>query len=492
MTRSWTPSPQQLVIFDDIAHGNGHTVTIARAGSGKTSTVIAGLDHIPSQIRRSDVLLVAFNKSIAKELQKRAPPEVVVQTLHGYGLRRIGNNLPGRPAVDPDKLNRIISGLTSNRDTKAELRELVPLCKANLAHKPNAIGEVMDSAGIFPVEGSPEELIDLTRRALKLSREDLSCVDFDDMIWLPNLFEWQPARYSRVFIDELQDLNKAQIRLALGACMPGGRILGVGDDLQSIYAFRGADAEAIPNVVEELAAKTLPLTTTYRCARAITSLAQKYAPDLRCPEDVPLGAVRDLEGYEEIVRRARPGDFVLSRTNAPLIRLCFAFIRAGVRGVMVQGRNIGARLAGLVKKSGAGNVAELLGWVEKWRIAETERLEKLDRDSSGVIDMAAATIVICEGCGGIGDVREKIDRIFTDDAPSERRIVLSSVHQAKGLERDRVWLLRDTFLRGARWRDEETGEVMEGEPAQEEINIFYVAVTRAKSELNLVWDVKER
>lgn len=487
----WAPSPQQLAIFNDVARGNGHTVTIARAGSGKTSTVIASLDYIPQEIPRSDVLLVAFNKAIAKELQKRAPPEVVVQTLHGYGLRQIGHNLPGRVAVDPDKLNRIISGLTSNRDTKAELRELVPLCKANLAHRPEVIGEVMDAAGIFPVEVSPEELIDLTRQALKLSRSDLSCVDFDDMVWLPNLFEWTPARYARVFIDELQDLNKAQIRLALGAVKSGGRIFGVGDDLQSIYAFRGADSDAISNVVAELDAKILPLTTTYRCCQAVTALARQYAPDIRCPETAPIGIVRNIDsGYEEIVRGARPGDFVLSRTNAPLIRLCFAFVRAGVRGVMVQGRNIGARLAGLVKKSGTGNVAQLLEWIGKWRMAEMERLEKLDRDSSTVVDMAAAMAVICEGCAGISEVREKIDRIFTDDAPSEKRIVLSSVHLSKGLERDRVWLLRDTFLRGPRWRDDE-GRVVEGAPSQEEINIFYVAITRARTELNLVWEDKE-
>jgi superfamily I DNA/RNA helicase len=80
----------------------------------------------------------------------------------------------------------------------------------------------------------------------------------------------------------------------------------------------------------------------------------------------------------------------------------------------------------------------------------------------------------------VAEVLSAIERLFSDQKP-ENAVILSSTHKAKGLERDRVWLLQDTYLRSRRNR---LG-VWEG-PSQEEKNLFYVAVTRAKSELVLV------
>jgi DNA helicase II / ATP-dependent DNA helicase PcrA len=479
-----TPSPQQEAIFADISGGEGHTCVVARAGSGKTSTIVAGLNCIPQEIPRNETLMVAFNKSIAAELKTRAPDGVEVATLHSYGLRQIGYNLPRRPAVDGEKLSRIVSTLSSNRDVKAELRRVVGFCKANLAHSAIAVDRMLDEVGIVLPEGvGREEMVDLTRAALKESRKDVATVDFDDMIWFPCVFDWGMTTYARVFVDETQDLNSAQVKLALGACRPGGRILAVGDDKQAIYAFRGADAQAIPNLVRDLKARTLPLTTTYRCAKAITALAARYVPDFECPATAPDGEVNEIVGWDSILRGARPGDAVLSRTNAELVRLCFAFIRAGIRGVSIQGKDVGGRLLALVRKARTENVAQLREWVAKWRDSEIERLIGLDRDPSGIADTAETLLVITEGCDSVSRVVEKVEALFTDDAPSHRRIVLSSTHKFKGLERERVWLLRDTYLRTYGRTDEE-----DPQPSQENINIYYVAVTRAKTVLNLVWE----
>lgn len=57
-------SPFQLAVFADVAHGTGHTVVDAVAGSGKTSTIEAAVEHVPPRL---STMFVAFNKSIADE-----------------------------------------------------------------------------------------------------------------------------------------------------------------------------------------------------------------------------------------------------------------------------------------------------------------------------------------------------------------------------------------------------------------------------------------
>ena len=76
------PSVYQQRIFDFIANGSGSAIVEAVAGSGKTSTIVQGLNLIPNNKR---TLFLAFNKSIALELQKRIPGHVKAQTLNGMG-----------------------------------------------------------------------------------------------------------------------------------------------------------------------------------------------------------------------------------------------------------------------------------------------------------------------------------------------------------------------------------------------------------------------
>jgi len=66
----FTPSPYQQGIYDFITKGTGNAVVSAVAGSGKTTTLINALNLIPSEL---NVLFLAFNKSIAKELAERVP-----------------------------------------------------------------------------------------------------------------------------------------------------------------------------------------------------------------------------------------------------------------------------------------------------------------------------------------------------------------------------------------------------------------------------------
>src|SRR5690606_32961420 len=261
----------------------------------------------------------------------------------------------GKVKVDANKVKWILNDLYDNIelpfDQRLQVMKAVSLCKAQLVEDAEGIDKLVDAYSLdVPTESAERNsFIRKVLNVLERSRKDTARVDFDDMIWMPVVLGLKLNRYDRVFIDETQDLNAAQIELALGACKDGGRICAVGDDRQAIYAFRGADSQAIPNIVARLQAKELYLSVTYRCALSIVKQAQNYVPDLQAASNAAEGVVTFADN-DHMMREVRPGDFILSRTNAPLVRTCLQLIRER-RPATIQGRDIGAGLIALIKKS---------------------------------------------------------------------------------------------------------------------------------------------
>ena len=299
-------------------------------------------------------------------------------------------------------------------------------------------------------------------------KNDVARIDFDDMIWFPIVHKMNLEKYDFVFIDESQDLNKSQIELALGSCKPGGRVISVGDEYQAIYGFRGADSNAIQNIVDRMESKRLPLSVTYRCAKSIVKEAQVYVPAIQAAANAKEGIVADLPA-SKLVESVKPGDFILSRINAPLIGYCFELIKAGIPA-NIQGREVGKGLSALIKKSKCSDVIEFLQWLQTWREFECMRLSALNKSVDLVNDKADCLEAFCEGCKTLAEVNAAIEKIFTD-GDDKSRVILSSTHKAKGLERERVYILRDTYRPNK---------------GQEEVNLMYVAITRAISELYYV------
>lgn len=473
--RNWNAF--QEAIFRDVSEGKGHTVVIARAGSGKTSTIVESFGHVP---RGKTVLMCAFNKAIADELSARAPSGVTVSTLHSYGLRACKSAFGWKLEIDRNKVYKILDERFPNQDPKTaagkEAREivraankLVSLAKAALASTAEEIEGLADHYDV-QFECDASVLFRTCVWVLDQCRERTDVVDFDDMVWLPAVLDLPVRQFDMVFVDETQDLNKAQIELALKACRRGGRIIAVGDDRQAIYQFRGADEHAIPNLVKALKAKTMPLSVTYRCARAIVEVARRQVPDLQAAPGAPEGEVHNVD-EDYMQKHARPGDFILSRANAPLVPLCMQFLKEGRRAA-ITGRDIGASLVALVRQSEAMDVVELTTWVDKWCSRECHRLQskKPPQDVQMIVDKAECINAFCEGAETVAEVIARMEAMFSDQA-NGAHVVLSTTHKAKGLERDRAFILTGTYRpsRGV-----------------EEANLWYVAVTRAKTSLFLV------
>lgn len=146
-------SVKQLAVFEDVANGEGHTMVDAVAGSGKTTTILEAMKSVPEGC---SVLFVAFNKSIATELAKRAPAGVDVSTLHALGLKACARAL-GRPRIDGDKAKEIARAVTgaeqdfSRREWCQSVIKAVSLSKSCLA----ATAEEIDRHGHRPVRALP-------------------------------------------------------------------------------------------------------------------------------------------------------------------------------------------------------------------------------------------------------------------------------------------------------------------------------------------------
>lgn len=506
-----------------------HLVIVARAGSGKTSTLVEGLKHmrgLPTSIAPSPqqraiweqlalsrdartVCFVAFNKSIADELRGRVPPGCDAKTMHSLGNRSLFKAF-GPTDMDGDRVPNLLSKLLSMdlrtlKHTKMELlrvvSRLVSLCKMNLSVVNDAALDDLAAQYDIDMVCDRKQVYALVPQILEACQHvgDEKRIDYDDMIWLPVKLGLPVRTYDLLIVDEGQDLNRCQQALAKRC---GRRIALIGDDKQALYQFAGADSISMSRLTKELAEHdarcvTLPLTVTYRCGKAIVREAQKVVPDIEAHESNPEGEVcrANLEsspGRPSYHDQVRDGDMVVCRTNAPLVRQCLKFIMLNKRAY-IQGRaSVGAdlistctRLIGKDHLDEQGLVPLLVEKLDDWLSAEVtkenaRRSPSVERIQS-LQDRRDCIMCFCTDlCNGntatVQDVLDRIDQLFTDEKQMEG-IRLSSIHKAKGLEADSVWFLIPP--RGN--RPPSTGQQLESE-----LNLHYVACTRAKRKLTYV------
>lgn len=478
--RKW--SEQQEAIFDWFKSGKGNLVVVARAGVGKTTTAIEAVGRAPE----SRILLAAFNKKIAEELKTRLT-KGEAKTLHSVGFSIVMRNWRG-VRLD-DKRGNVLaqraadSMATDNSKAPVEVISLVQkLASKGKGMAPFAnvseLAELAFQFSLVPSEGAEENgwtvqvIAAAARKAMTAALNFDGTLDFDDMVYVPVANRWVRGTYEMVVIDEAQDMNAAQLMLATKVCLPNGRIAVIGDDRQAIYAFRGADSGSLARMEQELKATKLGLTTTYRCPKAVVAIASKLVPDFQAADTAPEGSVEEID-YEKLAETAKPGSFVLSRKNAPLARTCLKLLRNGTRA-RIEGRDIGYTLVRIVRGIKARSIPEFLVKLDKWAVKQAARANGKNAEAKveQIEDQRATLSYLAEGMAGMAELTTRIEELFADTNGSNQFVVCSSVHRAKGLEADTVYILRDTLYPGGRQNEEEQ-------------NIEYVAVTRAKNKL--VW-----
>jgi superfamily I DNA/RNA helicase len=491
-----TPTVEQEAIYAALRTTRDSLIVEARAGSGKTTTILTAL----AQMKEASILLVAFNKEIADTLTKRLPPPkprqtIQARTLHSAGLQ-ILNGLRQGYKLDRRAGELAISKVGHLQWPQRRAATKLLGCLKNTQTTPTLTdAQIYAVAGNFGILaklnlGAAATVVAHVKRAYVASCDPCRDYDFDDMIWLPVVADMAlPSRYQAILVDEAQDVNRPQLALIGRLQAPGGRTVIVGDPYQAIYGWRGAAGDEVWQTMEARGAKTLPLTTTFRCNQAIVTAAQDLVPTFRAAPQAGAGKI-EAGGIGDLVRlvQGEPRTkFLLSRNNADLLTVALKLWSAHVPMSFIGGTDLLAPLLELIEShlnvtSPKAFIDSLLAWEGK----ERGRAEKAGA-VAWIEQIGDQVKTLRIAIGHTGDPR-KVPGLLVDLFSAGARdldptvLRLSTVHKAKGLEADAVFLLRETFARHAPPPFPDAPKVL---PSQEELNIEYVAITRARH--RLIW-----
>lgn len=430
---SHEPTDEQIAINKFIADGKGHLLIDALAGSGKTSTLIDSLKSLPQK----SALMCAFNKAIATELTERMgqPPKGSMwksATFHSLGLKIVTSHRP-RLDVRPEATEDLINDASQRFELDVELNK------------------------------SLERVPFGARRAA---------------VWLLRMFK---ETHTERKVSALQM-----------------RSFGEANDLhQAIYGWRGAVGHEVWKEMREgYKATQLPLTTTFRCSSAVVKQANEIVPALRARKGAAAGSVQNCS-FQDLANRLRVAwnipTFVLSRNNADLLHTALLLWKADVGFSLLAGREIVEPLYEIIDKLDKSTKARFSASLTTWHQAEMSKAEKAHGAAwADRIDQQYESLLMMLGYAE----PSKFHQILADlvNIGGMSAITLSTVHKVKGLEAERVYLLKQTFSRHRyRQQIEEALDDWERNRARErlanidpeELHLEYVAVTRAK--LDLIW-----
>jgi superfamily I DNA/RNA helicase len=518
----YTLSPQQAAVENWIINDDGSLELVARAGCGKTFTLIHVAVRTIIARGLGQVAIMAYNRSIADELKVKLTElgidwkQAEANTVHAFGLRawkKVAPKIADRNyKPNTNKVRDIINAQCEVPDEKTVWTECAAAIARLVTHaKQRAVGHLCaiddqsvwyDILSHFSIEEDITEnyteaevvaaAIKVYRISLDLCRED---IDFDDMILAPLYFKCRFWQLDWILIDESQDTNPARRALALAMLKPRtGRVIFVGDDRQAIYGFTGADADSMDQLRHALKAKTLPLNVTYRCPKAVVALAQTMVPDFTAHESAPEGKLSTIQYDVLDQQNLSYEDAILCRNTAPLVTTAYTLLGKGI-ACKVAGKDIGAGLIKLARKWKVTGLNALEGKLKDYVARETAKL--MSKDKQGAIqnleDQVDCLFVLINRCKSlnrhnVADLIREIESLFGDEKEmaTKRVLTLMTAHRSKGLEWKRVFILGRAKFMPSSYAKKDWEK-------QQEANIEYVAVTRAKEELiDVVMPAKQK
>lgn len=491
------PSEYQEKFFEWVEHGVGNAVVRAKAGAGKSTSAVASMKLIP---KTEKCLFIAFNKSIAEHLndELKSRPNCSARTTHSLGYLMIKRNLGSDIELDEFKYrNYVKSNIADLTTTNGEIKTrqqieeyidnittLIDYARFNLAQSEREINEIAQKYSI-PV--SFDECL-VTQKCLEWGKENVDTIDYTDMIWLPVELSLKPIglTYDWVYFDEAQDASLCSIKLFLKCIKRGGRFVTILDEFQSINQFAGASEDAYDFLKNYPNTTLFELPISYRCAKNIIKLANNLVPDIIARDNAPEGLVINNCHIRDI----REGDMVLCRTKAPLVNLYIKLLRKNIN-CYIKGQDIGTNLIKELESVNKENLDTNLEtdgvfvrlydklFTERNKLMQTRGLDYEDATLSSFImekyDTINTLTILSEKCKTKTELITHIKEIFKEDS---RGVCLSTVHKAKGLEAENVYILCHSCMPSKlAVRDWEK---------QQELNIMYVAYTRAKNLLGFI------
>jgi superfamily I DNA/RNA helicase len=532
-------TPEQVAIAESVRSGTGHLLVEALAGSGKTFTIIESV-KVAAAAR---ILLCAFNKANritleAKLAELPKPPRGCdrrAKTANGlgFGILKSHDCLLDPNDVATDALVEDVVVMIETRITKDRVQAIadeipidkwVPWFPVGFVEGTDTavISDKVKRAAIKLLTRLKETCVDrdvheddiemlgqeidafahindidvpLTRTIVRLAylhgmrldravikRLGCAAIAYCDQVWLPLVLDLEPRkRFDLIFVDEAQDFSEPQFALVERMLAPDGRLVIVGDLCQSVYSWRGAVGDKVWAKMRAKGATPMPLTVSFRCSRAVVEAANEIVPKLRPCSDAPQGEVRKCsftQMLKELPLTTAPC-YVLSRNNAALFQTAIQLWHMRQHFHYHKSEEMASGLRGIIEKLDVHNAARFNKALEEWYSAERGKAE--DRDAAGWADRLDQQYEMLRSMLQYAEPKH-LGHVLDDlVAPKKSLVTLSTVHGAKGFEKDRVYLLQQTFAR----HQERSIHDLDRPIAQEELNLEYVAITRAQREL--VW-----
>lgn len=495
----------------------GPVLCVAPAGSGKTTTLVARVAWlVDSGVAPGDLCALTFNRRAAEELTLRvdravadlavAPGAIRIRTFHALGreiLRSTG--------VDVERLAdraQILRQLLGERVTAATVRQ----CDDAFSRwkLDPAGGKAIGGAG---ATDDPRILALFTRYQKEL--KDQCALDFDDLIARPLVLlrdddeirtRWRAAARS-LLVDEVQDLDRSQLELALCLAGPEADLFLVGDDDQTIYAWRLADVRRVLDLAARLPGlarhdlvtnRRCPPEVVRRASRLVAHNRERFVKRIE-PSATAHGVVRMAADPGDEVCRARQllrtwlgaepgGHAVLARTNAALAPYAAVAVeleipyRAADDGLVLDDPAIDQLITLAARLAEQSPAVPFLACLAR---AVRDAQQAPDALGRSVLAWAAAYPSADAFRDAVLAARVARSRLSASEA--DPHLTLATAHATKGLEWDHVACIGhdDGVFPSTRSIDQASDP---DRALEEERRLAYVAWTRAKRSLTLVYD----
>jgi DNA helicase-2/ATP-dependent DNA helicase PcrA len=518
----------------------GPVCVIAGAGTGKTRAITHRIAYAAAigTMDPQKILALTFTARAAGEMRARlrnlGVPTVAARTVHSAALKQLlffwptvfGGRTPDLITSKGSFLAESVrrANLTSeislqNRDLMRDIATEIEWAKVSQVAPQDFIDEI--SKRLVKPRVNPEQLVQLYTAYESIKKQELA-IDFEDVLLLTaamleeerEVRERVQDQYRYFTVDEYQDISPVQQRLINAWLGSRSDICVVGDPAQTIYSFAGATPVFLNTFTQRFPdAEVIRLTTGYRSTPEITFAANSLLRTGSMGQELVAfnehGSKPTVQGFKDesaeiagilsdittlLTAGTAPQEIaVLARTNAQLSSVERAmnkegipyqvrnterfFDRTDVREFLKQ-----VRQASVIPSEDSQWIDELRSIAQPFLTGESidgiAALLHLGRELDASPNFSPKTLR--------GYLREVEDRVQQNNPPTMPVVTLATLHAAKGLEWERV------FLIGASegilpLTDSRNSAALSDAVIAEERRLFYVGMTRAKADLHITY-----
>jgi len=501
---------EQTDIFKAVEDTGDNIAIVARAGTGKTTTLVGIAERLE---HKEHILAVSFSKDTTEELGNRMPSNTEAVTLNALGNRALSSLIKKRTQVERFKLGNLIKDYCNMdpalRAHWAELRDLIKFARydgivptgCSIPNTPLTLDT--DQAWLDTINRKNMELpttkhhLNMYRQILRDCNDETAkgTIDFDDMLYAAACFHVKLIQPSILMVDEAQDLSSLQHEMVRKMMGEHTRLIICGDPMQAIYAFRGASSNSMDQMSELFDCVTKPLTISFRCSKSVIKEAQSIVPDIKAWESNDEGKV--VPAQEWSLNDIHPGDAILCRHTAPLVSMIYSLVGYGTPAT-VLGRDIGKDLKKLLKQLCKNKIKiscdDMLDKLNQWELKQKKiAFSKGDPAiQESAIDKAESIRIVYShswDANTVEDLFDDIDKVFS--VGHEKKVELSTIHKVKGMEWDNVFILDSHLIGSKKYKNKKKSSTNAALPVgdsyeDQEKNLKYVAVTRARRTLTYI------